>query len=44
MTKQPKKPKKLLMIGLDGLMMEHIRKFVDEGRMPTMERLMKRGS
>ena len=39
-----KRPKKLLMIGLDGFMMEPIQKFVSEGLMPNMARLMSEGA
>ena len=38
------RPKKLLMIGLDGFMMELIEKFVAEERMPAMAGLMAQGS
>lgn len=37
-------PKKLLVIGLDGLMMELVGKFAGEGRMPAMAQLMREGS
>lgn len=42
MTKK-NRPEKLLMIGLDGFMMEMIRKFVDEGLMPNMKKFFKEG-
>ena len=42
--KKNKRAKKLLMIGLDGFMMELIKKFVAEGVMPNMAKLMKEGS
>ena len=39
-----KSPRKLLMIGLDGFMMELIDKFIAEGSMPTMARLARTGA
>jgi len=36
--------KKVLVIGLDGFMMELIERFVGEGRMPAMAKLMREGS
>jgi len=43
MSASPRR-KKLLMIGLDGFMMELIEKFVAEGRMPAIAKLMREGS
>ena len=39
-----KRPKKLLMLGLDGFMMEPIQTFVSEGLMPNMARLISEGA
>ena len=36
-------PQKLLMIGLDGLMMELVRKFTGQGLMPNMVRFFHEG-
>ena len=41
---EKKRPEKVVMIGLDGFMMEMIRKFVDEGLMPNMQRLFNEGA
>ncbi len=39
-----KKPKKLIVIGIDGLMPEMVRKLVAEGHMPNMARLIEGGT
>jgi len=35
---------KVVLVGVDGMDMDHLRRFVERGRMPNLERLMKEGA
>ena len=43
-TKAPKKAKKAMLIGLDGMILPFVERFVKEGKMPTFKKLMQEGS
>jgi len=38
------KAKKAMIVGLDGMILPFVERFVKEGRMPNMKRLMKEGT
>ena len=43
-AKTAKKAKKAMLIGLDGMILPFVERFVKEGKMPTFKKLMKEGS
>ena len=43
-SKTPKKAKKNMPIGLDGIILSFVERFIMEGKMQTFKKLMKEGS
>lgn len=39
-----KKPRKMILMGMDGVMYYHLKKFVEEGKMPNVSHLIESGS
>jgi len=39
----PDKPNKMILMGMDGIMYHHLKKFVDEGKMPNVSSLIQNG-